>query len=148
MALPDIRVYPIAGDIQCATAVWYCGGDRQGVDQVDAMKAPFDRIIGEFRSGETLTYSDLEERTGIELPLIVRICNELATIGMIEVENITLIKLRQGEGVMSKLDILEDIRYYEDLFGMSSKEFMKMVVNGNMPDTFEHQQWRSLIRYL
>ena len=38
-----------------------------------------------FQKGETLYYGDIEERLGIELPLVVEICNELMAAGEVEV---------------------------------------------------------------
>ena len=39
-----------------------------------------------FQSGETLFYSDISRRLGIELPLVVEICQELESAGEVELD--------------------------------------------------------------
>ena len=43
-------------------------------------------IVDLFQTGETLYYSDLSHRLGIELPLVVEICQELEAEGEVEVD--------------------------------------------------------------
>ncbi len=44
-----------------------------------------EEILGLFRSGQTLYYSDVARRLRIDLPLVVDICNELLREGKIDV---------------------------------------------------------------
>lgn len=50
-------------------------------------------------------------------------------------------------GEISREDILEEIRGYEQEFGMSSEEFMQAVQAGTAPDTFETMAWMIMLRH-
>jgi len=50
-------------------------------------------------------------------------------------------------GEMTRQEIEEHIAAYEEMFGMSSDEFLRSVRDGTAPDTFETNDWRILLKY-
>lgn len=55
--------------------------------------------------------------------------------------------IEQEKGAVSKEEIENQIASYEQVFGMSSEEFLERVREGAAPDTFETMDWKILLRY-
>ena len=49
--------------------------------------------------------------------------------------------------VMSQDEIERQLAHYEQVFGMSSEEFLKRKRDGTVPDTFETMDWMILLRH-
>lgn len=52
------------------------------------------------------------------------------------------------EGIISRDELLVRVRHYEEIFEMSSEEFLKRWEADTVPDTFETNSWAMLLHAL
>jgi hypothetical protein len=51
------------------------------------------------------------------------------------------------DGILTREELLEQVRAYETQFGMTSDQFLRMRKAGTAPDTFETIDWAILLKY-
>lgn len=49
--------------------------------------------------------------------------------------------------LLTENDVVDQIEQYEQMYGMTSREFLRRVHAGTEPDTFETMLWKSLLRH-
>ena len=58
------------------------------------------------------------------------------------------IKADIPEGIISREELLARVHHYEEMFGMSSEDFLKRWEADTVPDTFETNSWAMLLHAL